>query len=383
MSRNKIVKKAFLLLTTILLSKILLSQSQVTIAGYLKGLGTGKKVYLGNKPNGIRPTFVEIFYDSTYSINDSFYFKKQKFDFVSDYSIETELKNGWSTFLVDKGNIFITGYFDTIYRSKIIGSHNENLYRDFYKKIYKPWDTQFFSLMKKLPKGKEVDTAYSKKINDSIITLNNNYRKQIFSFYKQNVKSSPYVAFRVLRMATLENLSDNEVTKYFKMLPTKVQNSPPLDDIKYRLFSYKTNVSIGKKLPNFSFFTPQLTQLKLNDISGKYRLLVFWASWCGPCIAEIPELDSLEKMYSSIGLKIYPINIDNENSVWENSLSKYTFNCTHLSQLTGNKSPIFKYFAFSSIPTAILLDNDNKILLYGADIKKYFDLIEKLSSQNK
>ncbi|MBL0145361.1 MAG: TlpA family protein disulfide reductase [Chitinophagaceae bacterium] len=155
-----------------------------------------------------------------------------------------------------------------------------------------------------------------------------------------------------------------------------------LEDVKYRLYGFKQNVVVGKKVPNFSFFSTKLNKTNLTELDGKYKLLVFWASWCVPCIAEIPILDSLEKIYSSIGLKIYPVNIDNEKSAWEKSIAKYNFSCTHLSQLSGNKSPIFKYFAFSSIPNAILLDVDNKLLLYGPEIKKYFDLLEKLKKQN-
>jgi hypothetical protein len=75
--------------------QLLLSQHTCYISGNLKGLGTGTKVYLGNKPNGIGPAFQEKFYDSTYSLNDSFSFAPIKFSYVSFYSIETEKRNGW------------------------------------------------------------------------------------------------------------------------------------------------------------------------------------------------------------------------------------------------------------------------------------------------
>ncbi|MBL0145360.1 MAG: DUF4369 domain-containing protein [Chitinophagaceae bacterium] len=171
-----------------------LCQNEFILKGYLKGLGTGKKVYLGNKPKGIGPTFIPIFFDSVYSVKDSFYFKKHKFNYVTDYSVETELDNGWQSFLIDKGNILISGHADTIYRSKVIGSANETLYKKFTKEIYKPWDSEYFAMMKRLPGRKDIDSSAYKKINDSMIALTLAHRNRIYNFYKENVKQRPYVA---------------------------------------------------------------------------------------------------------------------------------------------------------------------------------------------
>lgn len=372
------IKKIFFSLLFLAFTNSSFSQNTALISGYLKGLGTGKKVYLGNKPKGIGANFIEFFFDSTYSINDSFCFKKIKFTYVTDYSVETESHKGWQSFLIDNGKIFISGHVDTIYRSKVIGSGNETLYKKFYNDIYKPWSAKYTAMMNRLPSKKNLDSIRYNRINDSMIEITEDHRNQIYKFYIQNVKQKPYASFRILRMATMEIMPDSILQKFYSMLTKSVKNSFPLKDVRYRLNGYKQNVVVGKKVPDFSFFNPALKKTSLNDLDGQYKLIVFWASWCVPCLAEIPILDSLQKLYDFMGLKIYPVNIDNEKSLWKKSLNKYNFSCTHLSQLSGNKSPLFKYFAFSTIPNAILLDRDNKILLFGPDINKYFYFLEEI-----
>ena len=79
----------------ILLNYFSSAQYSSTISGRIDGLGSGKKVILGNKPNGINPSFNFIKYDSTISFNDSFRFKKIVFQNPVYYSLEFEGSKGW------------------------------------------------------------------------------------------------------------------------------------------------------------------------------------------------------------------------------------------------------------------------------------------------
>ncbi|MFN0082949.1 MAG: DUF4369 domain-containing protein, partial [Ferruginibacter sp.] len=91
------------------------SQNFTTINGVIKGLGTGKKVILGNKPNGINPGFIFIKYDSTISYNDSFQFKNIKFQTPAYYSLDFENCMGWTCFFGDTGTISIIGTSESVY----------------------------------------------------------------------------------------------------------------------------------------------------------------------------------------------------------------------------------------------------------------------------
>lgn len=352
------------------------AQNQCSISGNLRGAGTGKKIYLGNKANGIGPGFTYIIYDSTLTRNDSFYFKPLKFTYVSDYSIEAEGVAGWVNFLIDEGNIIISGNKDSIYKSKIIGSGNEDLSRKFYKELYRPWDKEYFAMMARLPKGNNIDSNLYKHIVDSMSNFTSEYRKKIIDFYKENVNTRPYVAFRVLRMATIEIMPDSVLQGYFEMLPKEVQTSYPLEDVHYRLNGFKENIQVGRQIPDFTFFAIEKKSVNLYKIEAKYKLIVFWASWCAPCLAEIPVLDSFYQRNKIHGLKILSVNVDNSEFLWKKNISKYSFDCVHLYQGGYSSSPMYKYFNVSSIPFMVLLDSKNRIIKYNIQIDEVSALLK-------
>lgn len=115
---------------------------------------------------------------------------------------------------------------------------------------------------------------------------------------------------------------------------------------------------------------PEKKRTSLYQIKATYKLLVFWASWRGPCLAEIPQLDSLYKKEKDNGLQILCINVDNSPDKWLAYIPKYTFDCYHLYQGNPRKSSIYKYFNISFIPFMVLLDADNKIIQYNTRLDK-------------
>jgi thiol-disulfide isomerase/thioredoxin len=161
------------------------------------------------------------------------------------------------------------------------------------------------------------------------------------------------------------------------MLPKEVQNSPPLEDVSYRLKGFRENTTAGKQIPNFIFSTPDSKVKDLLSIKAKYKLIVFWASWCAPCLAEIPVLDSLYKEHKNAGLKILSINVDNSPILWKKNIPKYTFDCEHLYQGGYSSSLIYKYFNVTSIPFMILLNAENKILKYNIQINEVAGLLKQ------
>lgn len=95
-------------------------------------------------------------------------------------------------------------------------------------------------------KREPIDSVLYQKTLDSINDLMLTYRKQIVDFYSLYVKTKPYAAFDALGMATLEVMPDSTLKRYFSMLPKKVQKSPPMADVFYRLTGFRENVKRGK-----------------------------------------------------------------------------------------------------------------------------------------
>src|SRR5205085_9280826 len=113
----------------------------------------------------------------------------------------------------------IWGNVDTIYRSRITGSGNEDLIKKFYAELYRPRQTSFFGLRNSLQARKEADTNLYRRTMDSIDDLTKKYRRNIYNFYESNVKYKPYAAFAALRLSTLELMPDSTLKRYFNLLP--------------------------------------------------------------------------------------------------------------------------------------------------------------------
>lgn len=138
-------------------------------------------------------------------------------------------------------------------------------------------------------------------------------------------------------------------------------------------------VAIGKIAPDFSFPTVDgKTQLGPQNFRGKYLLIDFWASWCGPCRGEIPHLKKYYELFKDKNVEFLSVSIDSKDSDWKKALEQEKMPWPQVLAPNAGKE-ITKLYQFSGIPHIILLDKEGKIVakqLRGEAIKKTIE--EKL-----
>lgn len=105
----------------------------------------------------------------------------------------------------------------------------------------------------------------------------------------------------------------------------------------------------------------------LSDYVGKgnYVLVDFWASWCGPCVREMPAIKALYEKYKAKGFDIVGVSLDQDKAAWKGAIQRLDLPWHHISDLKGWQSAATAAYGINSIPATLLVGPDGKIVAFG------------------
>lgn len=196
--------------------------------------------------------------------------------------------------------------------------------------------------------SQESDTYFeisSKKISPEIVKSNNESFAVLYQLFWQK-----------------ESMSSKELSSLIGFFSDKIKITEPYKMLK-KYSDKKDNLSkVGYK-----------NKFLWNDVNGnkfnydevikdkKYVLLVFWASWCAPCIAEIPELKKFNLKFKD-KVALVSLSIDSDYNKWKVAVEKNKMDWHNLSDLPNDKLAIKSEYNISAVPNLILLDNEGKVI---------------------
>ncbi len=176
-------------------------------------------------------------------------------------------------------------------------------------------------------------------------------------------------------LAGIQQLNPDKYLNLYKeveaALSAKYPSSKYLANLKkdimaYEMQSQKANsLKVGEVPADFSLPTPDGKMISLSSFKGKVVLIDFWASWCGPCRKENPNVVAMYKKYHKKGFEILGVSFDDDKSKWVKAYEADGLTWNHVSDLKGWESAAAKLYGITTIPFTMLLDKEGKLIAKG------------------
>ncbi len=237
------------------------------------------------------------------------------------------------------------------------GSTDEELMAE-YVKMLSPLQDFAKSQMKKSP-GNPVNIILSSALApssgwDNWDPKNIDLMKTVSEAYGKRFAGSPMTEAMANQVFQFEKAYNEHVNG------TDVDNSP--------------TSSSSEMGPEIISKTPEGKTIRLSDLRGKYVLIDFWASWCGPCRRENPNVVKLYNQYKNKDFTIFSVSLDKDAAAWKQAiLVDGLIWPYHVSDLKQWDTPLLQSYNFNSIPHTVLVDKTGKIIarnLRGASLEQ-------------
>jgi len=356
----------FLFIAISLLSCQSKKKEEAIITGKLKN-GAHVKIYFEHiTPEGDIPV------DSSFADANGNFTLENKTSALDYYILRTDNEN--VAYLILKGgeNISFSGDAKNLEQSyNVEGSPDTKLLLELKRHeqhLSDSMNSLYTAIRAESPAEKDLAGAALQREYDSLLRdfasrfIRNNFTSIVSLSASQYLdKQKDFNLFIQLNDSLKEELGDNKYLEVF---------SKQVEDMK--------KLPVGSAAPEISLHSPGGKEIALSSLKGKVVVIDFWASWCGPCRREMPEMVSLYHDFKGKGLEIYGVSLDDNADAWKTAIAHDGITWTQVSDLKKWDSKAASDYGIEEIPHTILLDNEGKIVARGLNPHELRIRIQKL-----
>ncbi|MDJ1496323.1 TlpA disulfide reductase family protein [Cytophagaceae bacterium DM2B3-1] len=321
-----------------------------TINGNVRGLKV-KKLYMKYMVNGVEKA------DTAIVTAGKFVFKGrvEEPEMAMIYSTDVRLQK---IFYVENTIMSLTGSADSLDKLRITGSAVQADYEVFEKEIWAN-RKKVTDLYQQANAAKEKgDSVLMKELmtqSDILYNKEDDIRKNFIVTHTQSFTSLN----ELMNWANAAN--HTEAQAIYDKLDDKIKQTHKARELVERLESLK-RAQVGQAAMDFTQYSLNGKEVNLSSYKGKYVLLEFWASWCGPCRQENPNLREAYLKYKDKGFDILGVSLDDNKDRWSKALDKDGLPWTQVSDLKGWRNVVAVQYGIRAIPANFLIDPQGKII---------------------